>query len=186
MLLCFRIDPNGSPPPDEPNECRDGFTQFGTGCYQVVDRPYIFSEAQDECRSLGDDVSLGSVMSWYEEAFAETMSHTTGGDPLWIGLYQVSMRCMCTLCFCQKTTHSFDFFMKHQRTSFSLRSLWAPSFAIYPRHQKRQSFSCVFQLPHLMIFNVSATRTKKGRQWKKMFLLFQIVLYQKDMFSLTL
>eukprot|EP00057_Strongylocentrotus_purpuratus_P027654 XP_011682128.1 PREDICTED: macrophage mannose receptor 1 isoform X1 [Strongylocentrotus purpuratus] len=83
------LDPNGSPPPDEPNECRDGFTQFDTGCYQVVDRPYIFSEAQDECRSLGDDVSLSSVMSWYEEAFAETMSHTSSGDPLWIGLYQV-------------------------------------------------------------------------------------------------
>ncbi|XP_041458722.1 macrophage mannose receptor 1-like isoform X2 [Lytechinus variegatus] len=84
------LDPNGQAPTDDPNSCRNGFTQYGTACYQVLDRPYVFSEAQEACKALGNDVSLSSVNSWYEEAFAETMSHTSGGDPLWIGFYAVS------------------------------------------------------------------------------------------------
>ncbi|XP_072174350.1 macrophage mannose receptor 1-like [Diadema setosum] len=80
------LHPDAAELPADSGDCREGFIQYGKSCFQVIDRTYIYEEAQASCQTLGDDVNLASIASSYEEAFAEAQGYLSGGQNLWIGL----------------------------------------------------------------------------------------------------
>ncbi|XP_071507011.1 macrophage mannose receptor 1-like [Diadema antillarum] len=86
-FICqMSLDPSAPVPPDDPNSCRSGFTQYGDSCFKVVSRTMAFSDAIQACRNEGSDVTLASIVDVYEGAYTDTLVHYNGDAMLWIGL----------------------------------------------------------------------------------------------------
>ncbi|XP_072020680.1 macrophage mannose receptor 1-like isoform X2 [Amphiura filiformis] len=84
-FICQQLpSTNVHEPPQTTNDCRRGYTQYHNSCFKVLSRPRSFSAAVDVCKSGG--TGLATITDAYEEAFVETLLHSSGGEALWIGL----------------------------------------------------------------------------------------------------
>ena len=89
IILCHHFlllaDVSVPDPGEDLSYCREGYTEFYDSCFKVISTPQSFAKANDACKS--DGTNLASISNVYEQAFVETIVHSTeGADALWIGL----------------------------------------------------------------------------------------------------
>ena len=96
-------DPRNPPPKLPLNPCGAGFTYWKSedSCFKILPEPVTYSQAIDACKALGGKVTLASLNSPWEAAYAEGLMVEAAANedgsipvekPLWIGINDRDVR----------------------------------------------------------------------------------------------
>ena len=147
LYFLFPLVKTPTNPPDAPGTCEEGWTAYGSSCYQYNNGEDVTSwpEAEFYCTKQGGYVA--SVHSKQENEWIRTILAGDTTEDIWIGLHRTDSGKSLRIFFRGvKSLLSVDFlfFVTFVKSKFKLfHFIFSPYFAFFPDVLLFSSFSCL-------------------------------------------